>query len=263
MPTCPLCEGSGLQITTSKSGDRFAHECTCQLDLRIQRKLDRSGVPPRFRGKTLDTFKVEGKHASLYFARETARRFVDNYPYAVQGKGLVFVGSSGLGKTHLAAAMLGSLILEKQVRGLFFDYQELLKLIQNSYNPAVAATEAALLQPVFDAEILVLDDLGSTRPTPWVWDTVFHILNSRYNRDRSTIITTNFENKPPARFDDPSQATAPDDPGGRAHPSSARETLGDRIGERMRSRLHEMCDFLTLEGADRRQSEQRFRFTPL
>lgn len=253
---CPICEGSGLQVLVSKTGDRFAHECACQLQLRINRKLDRSGVPARFRGKSIESFKVEGKHRSIFQARESVRRYVDRYPYKLEGMGLVLVGSSGLGKTHLAASMLQTLIVEKQVRGLFYDYQELLKLIQNSYNPSVAATELGVLQPVFDAEVLVLDDLGSTKPTDWVWDTVSHIVNSRYNRDRTTIITTNFADAPAVWGESAA--------GGAGSMAAARrgETLGDRIGERMRSRLHEMCEFLVLEGEDQRQGERRARFEP-
>src|SRR6266702_1676314 len=99
-------------------------------------------------------------------------------------------------KIHLAAGILQALVIEKRVNGLFFDYHDLLKKIQNSYNPSVSATELSVLKPVFDAEVLVLDDLGATRPTDWVWDTVAHILNARYGRNQTTTVTTNFPNRP-------------------------------------------------------------------
>ena len=53
-------------------------------------------------------------------------------------------------------------------------------------------TEIEILRPVFEAEVLVLDELGASKPTEWVWDTVAHILNTRYNDKRTTIITTNY-----------------------------------------------------------------------
>jgi DNA replication protein DnaC len=90
-----------------------------------------------------------------------------------------------------------------------------------------------------NAEVLVLDDLGAIRPTEWVWDTVSLILNSRYNNNRTTIITTNYPALPPGA-------------GGLRE-----ETLGDRIGERMRSRLVEMCRELEMRGQDYRQSVGR------
>ena len=135
------------------------------------------------------------------------------------------------------------------MRGLFCDYRELLKNIQNSYNPQVATTELELLKPVFGAEVLVLDDLGAQKPNEWVWDTVALILNTRYNDKQTTIITTNYADLPAAA-------------GGLADiERAAREqTLGDRIGDRMRSRLAEMCVTVEMRGEDFRQSVKRARF---
>src|SRR5207248_3501474 len=132
---------------------------------------------------------------------------------------------------HVSVGLLRELILSQGIHGLFYDYRELLKEIQNSFHPTVAATELSILRPVFEAEVLVLDELGAVKPTEWVWDTVSLILNTRYNNKRTTIITTNFADQPPAMV-------ATRDLTARA---AREETLGDRIGERMRSRLHEMC----------------------
>jgi DNA replication protein DnaC len=162
--------------------------------------------------------------------------------YPLDQNGLIIIGPSGVGKTHLAVAALNGLIA-KGFHCLFSDYRELLKQIQNSYNPSVQVTELDLLRPVFETEVVLLDDLGAVRPSEWVWDTVSIILNERYNQKRTTIITTNF-------LDGPSAAAE----GIQGPRRAAREeTLGDRIGERMRSRLHEMCRIITLDGADFRQ----------
>ena len=110
--------------------------------------------------------------------------------------GLLFVGPVGVGKTHLSVGILKALIREKGIHCLFCDYRELLKSIQNSYNASVQATEMEILRPVFEAEVLVLDELGAVRSTEWVFDTVNYILNSRYNNNMTTIITTNFPDKP-------------------------------------------------------------------
>jgi len=164
------------------------------------------------------------------------------------GKGLLFTGSIGVGKTHLAVGVLQRLVLEYGVKGLFCDYRELLKSIQNSYNPQVQTTELELLKPVFAAEVLVLDDLGAQKPNEWVWDTVALILNTRYNNKQTTIITTNY----------------PDLPAGggaktEAERAAREQTLGDRIGDRMRSRLAEMCMHVDMIGDDYRQLRKRAR----
>jgi DNA replication protein DnaC len=170
---------------------------------------------------------------------------VTGYPATTNGNGLLFTGNIGTGKTHLAVGILQALVLEKSVPALFCDYRELLKAIGNSYNPQVAATELEVLRPVFEAEVLVLDELGAAKPTEWVWDTVAHILNTRYNDHRTTIITTNYANHAP---------------GGIGARGAREETLGDRIGERMRSRLAEMCVTVELTGADYRQGAKKARF---
>ncbi len=159
----------------------------------------------------------------------------------VDSTGLLLIGSIGVGKTHLAVGIIKELVLSKGIACLFYDYRELLKQIQNSYNDSVKATELEVLRPVFETEVLVLDELGAVKPTEWVWDTVSLILNARYNDNRTTIITTNFRRSP--RWSRRRSA--------RRRP--AKETLGDRIGERMRSRLHEMCRIIKMEGEDFRQ----------
>ena len=105
---------------------------------------------------------------------------------------------SARGKTHLAVGITKELILNKGISCLFYDYRELLKEIQNSYNATVQTTELDVLRPVFETDVLVLDELGAVKPTEWVWDTVSLILNTRYNDNRTTIITTNFEDQPAA-----------------------------------------------------------------
>jgi DNA replication protein DnaC len=159
----------------------------------------------------------------------------------------------GVGKTHLAVGVLRRLIRERGARGLFCDYRELLKNIQNSYNPQVNTTELELLKPVFAAEVLVLDDLGAQKPNEWVWDTVALILNSRYNDKLTTIITTNYPDLP--------QSTGYRiDPEGKTSAKKTEETLGDRIGDRMRSRLAEMCVRVEMTGEDLRQTTERASF---
>ncbi|HEY1502451.1 MAG TPA: AFG1/ZapE family ATPase [Acidobacteriaceae bacterium] len=240
----------GVQVTPFSGGATKIETCQCQLDQRVARLLHRAAVPARYEHCSLDSYEASfpGADRSLASAHLMARRFVDGYPATTAGRGLLLTGSIGVGKTHLAAGILQALIVEKSVHGLFCDYRELLKEIQHSYNPQVATTEMEILQPVFDAEVLVLDELGASKPTDWVWDTVALVLNTRYNDKRTTIITTNYADLPP---------------GGSANGTTRAtrdETLGDRIGERMRSRLAEMCVMVEMRGEDFRRTVGRARF---
>src|SRR5436305_1970209 len=242
---CPQCDGTGWK-SVSMDSERRVTRCDCRLQARGRALLTGARIPKRYEHCELSNFEFDGPHRLLANARMAACRFVEEYP--VDNTGLLIIGSIGVGKTHLAVGIIKELILSKGIACLFYDYRELLKQIQNSYNESVKATELDVLRPVFDTEVLVLDELGAVKPTEWVWDTVSLILNTRYNDNCTTIITTNYP-------DDPGQDpyANPVSEFARAQKSMRRETLGDRIGERMRSRLHEMCRIVKIDGQDFRQ----------
>jgi DNA replication protein DnaC len=252
---CPICSGSGWKTLEIPGKARRVTRCDCYLSERIARLLKAANIPARYEHCRLADFDTDfaGAHRTLAAARLAAGRFVEEYP--LEKTGLLLIGPIGTGKTHLAVGIMQELIRGKGVPCRFCDYRELLKQIQNSYNPSVQTTELEILQPVFNTEVLVLDELGAIRPTEWVWDTVSHILNSRYNDKKTTIITTNFANLPPGECQ--SGHASPTEA---ARQAARSETLGDRITERMRSRLHELCRVVQLEGSDFRQRVQRANF---
>jgi len=239
---CPVCDDTGWK-TIGDGRDRRVARCECRLQERNSKLLEQARIPRRYEHCELSNFEIMNGHSqpSLSAALVSTQRFVAEYP--VERAGLLIIGPIGVGKTHLAVGIIKE-ILGKGIPCLFYDYRELLKEIQNSYNASVAATEMQVLKPVFETEVLVLDELGAVKPTEWVWDTVSHILNTRYNDERTTIITTNFKDLPPSKADGEEGERA------RAFRASREETLGDRIGERMRSRLHEMCKVVKMEGKD-------------
>jgi DNA replication protein DnaC len=234
---CPLCEGTGWK-SVSRSAERRVTRCDCHLQARAKSLLAATRIPKRYEHCELCNFEFDGPHRYLAHARLAACKFVEEYP--IDNAGLLLIGTIGTGKTHLAVGIIKELVLSKGIHCLFYDYRELLKQIQNSYNDSVKATELEVLRPIFETEVLVLDELGAVKPTEWVWDTVSLILNTRYNDNRTTIITTNFDDKAAGGISG-------------ARGAAREETLGDRIGERMRSRLHEMCRIIKMEGEDFRQ----------
>jgi DNA replication protein DnaC len=238
---CPSCGGSGWK---SGANGRVAR-CDCRLKARAETLIAAARIPKRYEHCELSNFEFDGPHARLMQARMAACKFVEEYP--LDNTGLLLIGGIGVGKTHLAVGIVKELVVSKGVPCLFYDYRELLKQIQNSYNDSVKATELDVLRPVFETEVLVLDELGAVKPTEWVWDTVSLILNTRYNDSRTTIITTNYP-------DDAARDSNGSSEFARAQRAARGETLGDRIGERMRSRLHEMCRIVKMEGADFRQT---------
>ena len=241
---CPVCAGSGWKPVHGKQ-DGGVTRCDCQLRARNGALIAAARIPKRYEHCELSNFTTDfpGADHLIALAQIGAARFVQEFDPR-EGKGLLLVGGIGTGKTHLAVGILKELIAARGCACLFCDYRELLKQIQNSYNDSVQATELQVLRPVFEAEVLVLDELGAVKPSEWVWDTVSLILNTRYNDNRTTIITTNFADEPAASV---ARSLSP------ARAAAREETLGDRIGERMRSRLHEMCRIVKMDGPDFRQ----------
>src|ERR1019366_2032062 len=252
MSNCAICDGVGLVRVVDGAGKWVSRPCECQEMERELRRMAAAHIPERYRQYTLDGYETafRGAHPSLGQAHLTARKFVEAYPVDTAGKGLLFTASIGVGETHLAVGVLRLLVQERGVKGLFCDYRELLKSIQNSYNPQVHTTELELLGPVFAAEVLLLDDLGAQKPNEWVWDTVALILNSRYNNQQTTIITTNYADLPAGNGAKSDAERAAREP-----------TLGDRIGDRMLSRLAEMCFCVEMSGLDFRRAVKRVSFS--
>jgi DNA replication protein DnaC len=226
---CAICGGAGW-VLDSSDGRKQAHPCVCRAAGIARARLDAAGIPQRYRDCTLDNFS--DNNVSLTKAKTSAREFVDAYP--VVEAGLLLVGPAGRGKTHLACAILSELVTTKGVTGLYVDFSDLLMKITTSFRPDADMSKESVLTPYAEAELIVLDELGASKPHPWVLDVLYSLLNTRYNRKRITVATSNFEDEVDAS-------------------QGEREKLEDRIGYRLRSRLYEMCLMVPLRGSDFRK----------
>jgi DNA replication protein DnaC len=271
---CPTCNGSGWKIvernadgaqavSADKPGASAAGEpklvwavpCDCTSGDRSERALAKARVPERYRHCDFENFETDNEiesagreqlaswNRSLSQAKLIVQRFAAEFPVH-NDQGLLLMGPCGVGKTHLAVAALKEIVLRGH-SGLFYDYRELLKQIQDSYNAESQTTEMGVLEPVLKAEILVLDDLGSSKPSLWALETVGHILNTRYNEKRVTVLTTNYLDMEPSAV--PITRVA----GMRA--PVIEDSLTERVGQRIRSRLYEMCRTVGINAADYRK----------
>ncbi|MGC2330006.1 MAG: ATP-binding protein, partial [Candidatus Acidiferrales bacterium] len=235
----------------------WAVPCDCTAGNKAERVLAQARVPDRYRHCDFENFETDNEieHASreqmaawnrsLAQAKLVVERFAGEFPVGAEN-GLLLMGPCGAGKTHLAVAALKE-IVKRGHSGFLYDYRELLKEIQDSYNTESQSTEMGVLEPVLKAEILVLDDVGSSKPSLWALETVGHILNTRYNEKGVTILTTNFLDAEAAIAPAPAARVA----GMRA--PTIEDSLTDRVGKRIRSRLYEMCRTIEISAPDYRK----------
>jgi DNA replication protein DnaC/intein/homing endonuclease len=127
--------------------------------------------------------------------------------------------------THLAVAVMNDLMTRKKVPSLFVTVPEFLDNLREAYMiPGRDLDE--WMDAVKNADLLVLDDLGTERPTEWVRERLFVVVNHRYREALPTLFTSNI----------------------------GPENLPAQLGERTASRIIAMCEGVELEGTDYRET---------
>jgi DNA replication protein DnaC len=253
--SCPDCGGRGW-LVVADGGAGTARRCECAAVDPLPALEREAGVPSRYQGCRLERFDVRGPRERLLEARVLTERWVESFLLEGQlrGTGMLFVGPTGVGKTHLAAAALVEVIRRHRVRGRFVDFTTLIYQIQSTFDAGSAETKQSVLDPVVSAEILVLDELGAQKPSPWVSEVLYLILNGRYTRRLPTLFTSNYY------LDEPPSAPAArtGEPSG-APPDRRAELLSSRIPSMLVSRLWEMARPVVMAGGDYRKDVRRFQ----
>ncbi len=228
-----------MQRKYQKTGEWYYHPCTpeCEQkneqrewelmrrDARVAALQEKSGLSKRLRRYTLDNFRPYVS-ASASRGVERVEEYLGHWEENREnGRGLYFCGGVGTGKTHLAVAVLNELIRRRRVPSLFVTVPELLDNLRETYNKPGRNLDE-WMDAVQNADFLVLDDLGSERPTEWVRERIFVIVNHRYREALSTVFTSNIGPK----------------------------DLAEQLGERTASRIIAMCTWVALEGDDYRET---------
>jgi len=226
---CPLCDDTGWK-TIEVDGVQRVTRCDCWRDKTGRSRVARANIPSRYQHCSLENFQAYNE--SLKRAVKYAQTLVADFPAraAERDRGLLMIGLPGVGKTHLAVAMLKECIA-KGGTGLFYTTMELMAALRSTYSGQDGTSESDVLREINEADIVVIDELGRERATEWRDEMLHLIVNARYSNRRLTIFTTNYD---VGSLEDP-------------------ESLQVRVGMRVYSRLHEMCELMLLDGADYRE----------
>jgi DNA replication protein DnaC len=208
---------------------------------------NRAGIPARYRDASfLQCTRAASEHPEKARALTSSLQWLSSFRPGEGNRGLVLHGKVGRGKTYMLIALIRQLIFTQGVPVRFIEFTRLLSLLRAGYD------EGRSDIPIFDqlstVPVLAIDELGKGRMTEWELTVIDEVVSRRYNAMACIMATTNFEPREPTPGGPP--------PVNLAQPDQSNQTLGDRVGARVYSRLREICDFAELGGVD-------FRTTPL
>ena len=174
----------------------------------------------------------------------TVNKFLENYQAGHENRGLVLHGAVGRGKTHLLVALVRDLIFRYGITARFIEFSHLVGDLKAGFD--VGRGTHSLLDPLVRVDVLAVDELGKGRNTEFEGTVVDELVSRRYNSAGTILATTNYR---------PGQATG-HGVGNLAQPKKTEPMLTDRVGDRVYSRLREMCDFVECKGDDWRETHR-------
>jgi DNA replication protein DnaC len=237
---CKLCNNTRYIFDRDREGRDVARMCACEVRRVRVRLYNEAAIPAKYFDANLHReYQDADNHKAFEYLQNLARK------YEKGAKGLVLMGAPGTGKTFLVCAFLRELILDRGVPAQFRDFFHLLADLRSGYSDD--RPESELIGPLVDVEVLVIDELGKGRNTPWEQNILDVIISHRYNNDKTTVFTTNYTESAASTLHE--RLRSKDNPG---EGEVVKDTLRERVGSRIHSRLREMCDCEMLRGKDRR-----------
>jgi DNA replication protein DnaC len=240
---CTRCNGTGYALVPSGDTSK-AQVCSCgHLDERIG-LFNAVGIPAAVATSSFDSFKGSWSQDHQR-AKAVAEDFARKFRPDLATRGFLLYGRPGAGKTHLLVATLRYLALEKGVAGKYVEFMLLLSDIRDGFNSNRSHME--ILRPLLSVPVLAIDELGKERGTEWERAMLDELVSRRFNSGLATLFATN-------HFLDEREVPVREQPGARVNTRSRQFgveaeflTLSKVVGDRIFSRLHEMCSFVRLD----------------
>ena len=180
---CELCQGTKW-VEVPDGIITVMKRCACLQREIARARLAAAMIPRRYEHCSLDNLLTYG-NPGLKRAVERSRRFIDEFPDV--DRSLLLTGPSGIGKTHIAVAILRQLAVEKHVRGFYDNARRLLSTVRLGHDPANGRSEEHVMNTLTYAELLVLDDLGAGWTINGAHEVMAFIIAARHEERLPTI----------------------------------------------------------------------------
>lgn len=180
----------------SDSGFVGLYMCKCMKSKLIMAGYESTGIGSLIRTKTFDNYvpsyqKDKSASDNAEMIVSFCRRYAESFDHGAQN--LLFIGGTGLGKTHLSAAITGTVVERgydvvcETAQNLFSDFE--FERFGRPYNRD-DMTESRT-DRYFDCDLLIIDDLGTEMANQFTVSCLYNVINTRLNKGRPIIINTN------------------------------------------------------------------------
>lgn len=193
---CPACFELKQKKEQGEESERMSVERKRAREEANQRRMEEktgaARIPKRFQGKTFVDYIAETpqQQKALEACTSYAHNFADNL---AAGRCLILSGNVGTGKTHLAAAIADYIVRETEYTAVFRSLHSILQSIKATYGSSSKLTESDVLEIFTSPDLLVIDEVGATKPSEFELSTLFAIINARYESQLPTVIITNLD----------------------------------------------------------------------
>ncbi|MGE0172396.1 MAG: ATP-binding protein [Oligoflexales bacterium] len=232
-----------------KTENGFSKPCREPNPSVVMQNINTASIPARYCESQLKKFSnFTGSGQKV--VKQVGQWFVQ-YMKSRSGPGMIIHGPVGVGKTYLLAALAKGL-LERGVSVKFVDFFDLLSQLRNAYTQNQA--DKSILEPLTTVEVLFIDELGKGRNSEWELSIIDQLVMGRYNQNKVIIASTNYGlarktegqrwQMPLDHFETPKNNFQTDQ----------FDSLEVRVGQRIFSRLVEICEITELTGNDFRKS---------
>jgi len=229
---CPACQDEGRVIDRDDQGRTWVKPCECVSRRKRIAQFNRARVPAAYHDKNVEYPSFQPATRSQADAQRWLTQFQQRR--GAGDRGILMMGPPGVGKTHLLCGIIRFLVLERGLECRYVDSFQLLQELKIAFDAGSGST--TLMDDIASVSILALDELGKTRTTGWQREVLDQIVSRRYDQGLTTFLTSNYN--------------LPDEGGGLDGSKFSRDSLCDRVGPRIFSRLMEMCRTFELDGDD-------------